>query len=308
MSRRVVITGAYGYSGRYVTERLLARGDRVKTLTGRPISDSPFGDRVPPEPYRLDDPSALAASLEGADALVNTYWVRFEHGDATYGKAVENTRRLFTAARAAGVRRVVHVSIANPSEGSPLPYYAGKAALERSLRESGLSHAIVRPTVLFGGRDVLVNNIAYLLRRLPIFGVPGRGRYPIQPVHVGDLADLIVSRTLDAEDAVLDAMGPETFPFLELVRRIRDAVSARTPVLPMPKRFVWAAGRAAGLALGDIVLTWQEIRGLSAGLLAVDGPPTGSTVFTEWLAEHADELGRRYSSELERHWRDDSVV
>ena len=304
MSRLVVVTGAYGYSGRYVTERLLARGDRVKTLTGRPISDSPFGDRVPPEPYRFDDPSALAASLEGADALVNTYWVRFEHGDETYAKAVENTRRLFAAAREAGVRRVVHVSIANPSEDSPLPYYAGKAALERSLRESGLSHAIVRPTVLFGGRDVLVNNIAWLLRRLPVFGVPGLGRYPVQPVHVGDFADLIVSETLGSDDVVLDAVGPETFPFVELVRRIRDAVSPRTPVVPMPKSLVWAAGRVAGLFLGDIVLTRQEIRGLAAGLLAVDGPPTGDTVFTEWLEQHAGELGRHYSSELERHWRD----
>lgn len=308
MSRLVVVTGAYGYTGRYVTERLLARGDRVMTLTGRPISDSPFGDRVPPEPYRFDDLSALAASLEGADALVNTYWVRFEHGDATYGKAVENTRRLFAAAREAGVRRVVHVSIANPSEDSPLPYYAGKAALERSLRESGLSYGIVRPTVLFGGRDVLVTNIAYLVRRLPVFGVPGLGRYPIQPVHVADFADLIVARTLDPEDMVLDAVGPETLSFVGLVRRIRDAVSPRTPVLPMPKTVVWAAGRVAGLLLGDIVLTWQEIRGLSAGLLAVDGPPTGRTVFTEWLAEHAGEVGRRYSSELGRHWRDDSVV
>lgn len=300
----MVVTGAYGYSGRYVTERLLARGDRVRTLTGRPISDSPFGDRVPPEPYRFDDPSSLAASLEGADVLVNTYWVRFEHGDATYAKAVENTRRLFGAAGKAGVRRVVHVSIANPSEDSPLPYYAGKAALERSLRESGLSHAIVRPTVLFGGRDVLVNNIAYLLRRLPVFGVPGLGRYPIQPIYVGDFADLIVSETLGSEDVVLDAVGPETFPFVGLVRRIRDAVSPRTPVLPVPKALAWAAGRVAGLFLGDIVLTRQEIRGLSAGLLAVDGPPTGTTVFTEWLEEHAGEHGRHYSSELERHWRD----
>ena len=303
-SRLVVVTGAYGYSGRHVTERLLARGDWVKTLTGRPVSDSPFGDRVSAEPYRFDHPPALTASLEGADALVNTYWVRFEHGRATYQKAVENTRRLFTAAREAGVRRVVHVSIANPSEDSSLPYYAGKAKLERSLRESGLSHAIVRPTVLFGGRDVLINNIAYLLRRLPVFGVPGRGRYPIQPVHVGDLADLIVARTLDAEDVIVDAVGPETLPFVELVRTIRNAVSPRTPVLPMPKSLVWAAGRVTGLFLGDIILTWQEIRGLSAGLLAVDSPPTGTTAFTEWLAEHADQLGRHYSSELDRHWRE----
>lgn len=308
MSRLVVVTGAFGYTGRYVTHRLLERGDEVRTLTGRPMADSPFGDRVPAVPFRFDDPGALAESLKDADALVNTYWVRFEHGDATYAKAVENTRRLFAAAKAAGVRRVVHVSIANPSEDSPLPYYSGKAALERSLRESGLSHAIVRPTVLFGGTDVLVNNIAYLLRRLPLFGVPGYGRSGIRPVHVDDLAAILVGQTLATEDATIDAVGPETFAFRDLVRRIRDAVAPKTPVLRVPRWFAWLGGRAAGPFVGDVVLTWQEIRGLTTGLLETDGPPTGAAVFTEWLAAHADELGREYASELGRHWRENSAV
>jgi NADH dehydrogenase len=303
MSRRVVVTGAFGYSGRAVTERLLARGDEVRTLTGLPLAASPFGDRVAAAPFHFDDPFALAASLEGAEVLVNTYWVRFEHGEATYARAVENTLSLFAAARAAGVRRVVHVSIANPSAASPLPYYSGKAALERSLSESGLSYAIVRPTVLFGGSDVLVNNIAFLLRRLPLFGVPGRGRYRIRPVHVGDFADLIVAQSSGRENVVLDAVGPECFRYVEFVRRIRDAVGSHTPVLPAPKSLVWLAGRVAGRFLNDIVLTWPEIRGLTAGLLATEGRPTAPTRFTDWLGAHADELGRHYASELARHWR-----
>ena len=120
--------------------------------------------------------------------LYNTYWVRFNYGSFSHAAAVENTLALFAAARQAGVGRVVHLSIANPSEDSPLEYFRCKARLERALRESGLSYAILRPTVLFGGQDILINNIAWMLRRLPVLGVFGDGRYRLQPIYVDDLA------------------------------------------------------------------------------------------------------------------------
>jgi NADH dehydrogenase len=299
----VVVTGAFGYSGRHIARRLLARGERVRTLTNRPLSDSPFGDRVDAWPLRFEDGKGLTESLRGADALVNTYWVRFDHGDATHRVAIENTRRLIDAAVAASVRRVVHVSITKPSEDSPLPYFRGKALLEQVVRESGLSHAILRPAVLFGEGDVLVNNIAWMLRRLPVFGLPGRGRARIRPIHVDDLAALAVSETRATRDVTLDAVGPETYAFADLVRTIRDVIGVRTLVLPVPRPLLWLTALVLGRLLRDVVLTRDEIRGLSAGLLATDGPSTGRTVFSEWLAANAEGLGREYANELSRHWR-----
>ena len=133
------VTGAFGYSGRYIATRLLEQGRTVITLTNSVDRTNPFGGRIRAVPLSFGEPDKLAAALAGVDVLYNTYWVRFNHGMFTHGEAVENTLVLFDAARRAGVRRVVHVSITNPSEDSPLEYFAGKARLERALRESGLS-------------------------------------------------------------------------------------------------------------------------------------------------------------------------
>ncbi|WP_242354834.1 MULTISPECIES: SDR family oxidoreductase [Anaeromyxobacter] len=296
------ITGAFGYSGREIARLLLARGERVRTLTGHPDRPDPFGGRVEVEPFRFDDPSRMREALAGVRVLYNTYWVRFDHGASTFARAVENSRALFRAAAEAGVERVVHVSITNPASGSPLPYFRGKAEVERALRESGLSHAILRPAVFFGGRDVLINNIAWLLRRLPVFGV-ARGAYGIQPVHVEDVARLAVEQGERGGDVVLDAVGPEVFAFDELVRLVRAAVRSRAAIVPVPRWLLLGAARALRAPLGDVVLTKDEVEGLTANLLVSGGPPTAVTSFTEWLAAHADGLGIEWASELGRHYR-----
>src|SRR3990172_6245498 len=139
-----IVTGAFSYTGRYLTRRLLAQGIKVKTLTNHPDRPNPFGGQVATAPFNFDKPDELAESLRGAAVLYNTYWVRFTHGATTFDRAVENTKALVRAAQAAGVRRLVHVSIANADPNSPLPYYRGKGLLEQFIRESGLSHAIDR--------------------------------------------------------------------------------------------------------------------------------------------------------------------
>lgn len=295
-----VVTGAFGYSGKYIARRLLDAGCALRTLTNSPERAHPFGDAIEARPLCFDRPEALAESLRGARALYNTYWVRFDHGDFRHSLAVENSLVLFEAARRAGVERVVHVSITNPSLGSPLPYFSGKAVLEKALVESGLSYAILRPTVLFGREDILINNIAWLLRRFPVFGVFGDGQYRLQPIHVDDLARLAVEAGAERENRVIDAIGPETFTFRELVRTLGDALGKRRPIVPIPAVLGWAVGAVLGRLKGDVLITRDEIRGLTSGLLCTDSPPAGSTRFSEWAAQHADELGRRYTSELAR--------
>ncbi len=294
------VTGAFGFTGRYITRRLLAAGVAVRTLTSSQGRANPFGSSVEIRPYAWGEPATLAENLAGTDVLYNTYWVRFNHATFKHGEAVENTLALFTAARQAGVRRVIHTSITNPSLDSPLEYFRGKAVLEKALKESGLSYAILRPAVLFGPEDILVNNIAWALRRLPIFGVFGRGRYRLQPMHVDDFAALAVEQAGRSESVTVDAIGPETFTYRELAKVIGEIIGKRRPVISVPAWFGYLTGWFLGKLVGDVTITWEEVKGLMADLLVTDSPPAGPTKLTEWAKANAATLGVKYHSELAR--------
>jgi NADH dehydrogenase len=295
-----VVTGAFGYSGRYITERLLRAGHRVRTLTSSPNRKHNFGNKVDVHSFNFDHPEELASSLEGARVLYNTFWVRFNQVDFSHSQAVENTRTLFAAARRAGVSRVVHVSITNPSEDSSLEYFRGKALLERELKESGLSYAILRPAVLFGREDILINNIAWVLRHLPMFGVFGEGHYRLQPIHVDDFAYLAVTQGAEQADCTIDAIGPETYTYRELVSELSRIIGVRRPIVSVPPELGYLTGRLLGKLLGDVVITRDEVEGLMQGLLATESAPAGQTKLSVWAREHADTLGRHYASELGR--------
>jgi NADH dehydrogenase len=298
-----LVTGAFSYSGSSIAQRLLDSGRAVRTLTFHPDRRHPLRARVQAFPYRFDDPVALARNLEGVNTLYNTYWVRFDHGQTTFANAIANSRTLFHAAQRAGVTRIVHISIANPTIDSTLPYYRGKALVERALAEVGLPYSIVRPTWIFGGdRDVLANNIAWILRRMPVFALPGSGRYPVQPVHIEDLARICEQAAHADGDVIVDAAGPETMSFDELVQTIRRAVGTRSPIVHLPPLAMAAVSRALGLAVRDVVLTSGEISGLTSGLLVSHQAPLGRIAFSEWLGEHSRSIGRSYANELQRHF------
>jgi NADH dehydrogenase len=297
-----VVTGAFSFTGRHIAERLLAQGRSIRTLTRTPPDPAhPLAERVAWAPFRFDD--SLLESLRDADTLYNTYWVRFERGDATFARAVENTRRLVAAAVAAGVRRIVHVSVANADASSPFPYYRGKAQNETLVRHSGLSYAIVRPTVVFGLDDILVNNVAWGLRHVPVFLVPGSGRHEVQPVSVYDVAGIAVAAGGRDDDVVLDAAGERRWTYEEFVRLIRTAVRGRARIVRAPFWAALATARVAGMLLHDVVVTRDELESLREGLLISDEPPLGRDRFDEWLATYSDELGRTYTSELGRNFR-----
>jgi NADH dehydrogenase len=294
------VTGSFGYSGRYITQRLLLDGHKVITLTNSLHRKNAFGDKVAAYPFNFDHPDRLAKSLEGTSVLYNTYWVRFNHPMFTHSSAVTNAKTLFNAARKAGVERIVHVSITNPSLDSPLEYFRGKAELEEALKDSGLSYAILRPAVIFGPEDILINNIAWMLRRFPVFGVFGNGDYRLQPIYVDDLAALAVEQGDRRENALVNAVGPETFTYRELVATIGAIIGKRRPMVRVPYSVGYWVGRAVGKFVGDVVITREEIEGLVAGLLYVDTPPAGATKFTDWARQNAGALGVRYASELAR--------
>ncbi len=301
-SELTIVTGAYGYTGKYITRRLLAAGKTVVTLTGHPNRPNVFGDAVRAIPFHFDDPAALVESLRGATTVYNTYWVRFDRGDATHARSVENTLTLIRAAREAGVPRFVHVSITNAASSSPLPYFRGKGMLEEALIASGMSYAILRPTVIFGREDILINNIAWLLWRFPLFAIPGDGSYRLQPIYVEDVADLVVAAGQRDANETIDAVGPDIFTFDRLVRLVAETVHSKAVIFHAPPALTLPAGRLIGAAVGDVVLTSDEVKGLMASLLVSDQPPTGRTHLADWLAANAATVGSRYASELKRHY------
>ena len=297
-----VVTGAFSYSGAAIASELRAVGRRVRTLTGHP-GRAPEGTSIEVRPLDFADPAGLAASLRGARALFNTYWVRFAHGQVSHQNAVAQSPVQFQAAPEAGVSRVVHVSITHPSADSPYPYFRGKAAVEQALRDLRLSHAVLRPAILFGGNGVLINNIAWLLRRLPVFAVGGTGEYRLRPIHVDDLARLAVTAGDSTETEVIDAVGPERPTFVELVQFIKAAVGSRSQVVRVPGSLIPPAARLLGLALRDTLLTSDEYQAMADGLADTDGPATGETSLTQWITDHKGTLGRTYANELDRHFR-----
>ncbi len=298
-----VVTGASGYTGRYITRLLLSRGRRVRTLTGHPARPIPFGDSIEAAPFNFDRPDDLARDLEGADALFNTYWIRFPYGGQSFDTAVANTRVMIDAATAAGVRKIVHISVTGAAESSPLPYFRGKAMVEAAVRESALCYAIIRPALIFGVEDILLNNIAWLLRRFPLFAIPGRGDYRVQPIFAADLAEIAVKAARDDRSATLDAVGPEIFTFDELVRMIASAVASKSRIVHVDPRVALAFARIVGWLMRDVTLTRDEARGLMANLLVTDSQPNAATRFSQWLRTNANEIGVAYASELARHFR-----
>lgn len=304
-----LVTGAFSYSGSHIARQLLDGGRRVRTLTFHPDREHPLQQHVETAVYRFDDPAALARTLEGVSTLYNTFWVRFDHGQTSFANAVESSRMLFFAAQRAGVERIVHVSITNPSIESTLPYFRGKALVEYALAQTGVPYSIVRPTWVYGGeRDVLANNIAWILRRMPAFAIPGDGSYPVQPVHVDDLARICIDTAHSDKDLVVDAAGPETLAFRDLVKLVRRTVNARSPIVRLPPSVMAATARALGLLMHDVVLTPDEIKGLMAGLLVSHDLPLGTIAFSEWLNEHSTTIGRAYANELDRHFAPDTVT
>jgi len=301
-----VVTGAFGYIGQYIARHLLELGEPVRTITSHLNRPDPFGGAVEVFPYNFDQPDRLIDSLRGVSTLYNTYWIRFEYGGLTFAQAVSNTAALFECARAAGVEKIVHISVTQASVSSPLPYYAGKGLQEQSLIDCGVAYSILRPTLVFGVEDILVNNIAWLLRKFPLFPIFGSGQYQLQPVYAGDVARLAVASAREPGEpgsSISDALGPETFTFEELVRLMASRIQPGVRLVHVFPSFGISLGRLIGWAVGDVLLTGEELRGLMDGLLTSEQAPNGVVRFSEWLETNKDKIGKSYTSEIKRHFK-----
>ena len=298
-----VVTGAFSYTGGYVARRLIDQGVSVRTLSRHPDSRNDFGGLVQAAPLDFSDPEGLRRWMQGADVFYNTYWIRFPHGQTTFDDAVENTRTLFHAAERAGIKRIVHFSVSNASLESHLPYIRAKAQVEEILEGLGVPYAIIRPTLIFGAGDLLLNNMAWALRRFPFYPVFGKGDYAVQPVYAEDLATQAVEAGTQGECSIADAAGPETFSYGVLLRLVGSAVGVRVRLLPMPPSVGLTLTRLVGLMVRDVVLTRDEVDELMAGQFTSGAAPTGTTRLSDWLQDNSEGLGRTYVSELRRNFR-----
>jgi len=298
-----VVTGAFGYIGRYIAAQLLQEGRSVKTITTHVDKPNPFGSRVVAHPYNFDRPDRLTETLCDVDTLYNTYWIRFAHSGMTFDQAVENTRALFVCAAKAGVKKIVHISVTHASVDSDLPYYAGKGQQEEALEQSGVPYTIVRPTLVFGKEDILVNNIAWLIRKFPLFPIMGDGEYKVQPVFVADLASIAYECASQNGPETVEAIGSETYTYRELVETISAAMGKNVSLVNVSPEVGLLLGKFVGFFMRDVILTRNELRGLMGNLLTSRQEPNGPTNFSDWLKENRDTIGGSYSSELDRHFR-----
>jgi NADH dehydrogenase len=299
MPGRAVVTGAFSFLGAAVAKELLRRGFAVETLTNR---RPPAGASEIPATPLVFEQDHLSGALRGADVLVNTYWIRLPRGGRSFATAVADSRTLFDAAKAAGVGRIAHVSVTNASLASPLGYYRGKAEVDAILRGCGVSHAIVRPTLVVGPNDVLTSNIAWFLRRFPFFPLPDGGAYRLQPVTLADAARIVADAAESSGDLDVDAAGPEVLSFAEYLRVLAAACGVRARLLRVPGWLALAGIGAVELFLRDTVLAPEELAGLEGELLVSRAAPRGTESVRGWLAARGDALGRAYVNDRRRHF------
>jgi uncharacterized protein YbjT (DUF2867 family) len=294
-----VVTGAFSNAGMAVAAELIRRGWFVRTLTNH---SPPTGSSIRATPLRFE-PDLLRAALNGADAFVNTYWIRFPYGGVTFETAVRNSRVLIEAARAAGVQRFVQVSVSNADENSALGYYKHKAVVDREVRESGLSYAIVHPTLIVGPKDVLTNNMAWFLRRVLVFAVPSGSGYRIQPILLPDVGRIIADAVEGTTSVDVEAAGREVVAFREYLRRLTRNMGLHRLFVSLPPPAIVAAMGPIGRMLGDTVLTPEEMRGLQQDRLVSRGTPLGTTSVFDWLASNASRFGHTYMNDTRRRFR-----
>jgi NADH dehydrogenase len=296
--KRAVVTGAFSNIGSAAARHLEAAGFQVHTLTNR---SPPPGTAYTAAPLRFDV-DHLAKQLQGAEIFVNTYWIRLPHAGQSFDTAVANNRTLMEAASRAGVSRFVHVSVSNPELGMNLGYYRGKAQVESALRESGLGYGIVRPTLVVSSNDVLTNNIAWFVRRFPVFPMPQGGAYRLRPVTLEDTGRLICQVAQETDNCVVDAAGPDVVTFREYVEHLAHAVGVRRWMPSVPNWLSLAAIRMVEPFLRDTVLTREELLGLQQELLMSESPIPGAQSVVSWLDEHGGQFGASYINDMHRHF------
>jgi len=294
-----MVTGAFSFTGRHVAKRLLEEGEEVRTMTRFPQSASPFAEAVPAVPFDYDDVGALTQALRGCDRLINTYWRRQPEGNLGYDRVVQQSKNLFAAAKAVGIERIVHMSINDP-HGKKFPYFRAKCATERAVRECTVSSVVVRPQLVFGDGELLINNLAWTLRQSRLAAVPGDGQYLMQPIHASDYAELIVGLSRNRRDGVVNGVGPDVMTYDDMVSMVGNAIGRKPRILHVHPKFFDRVARLINRFVEEPTVLDYEVYGCLVENGVVPREPQGTRRLVDWLRDHADSLGRRYADQDRR--------
>jgi len=271
------VLGGTGFIGRHVAARLLQDGWQV-ACAGRGSRDAVPGAAMVPFDALAATPAAWDAALAGCDAVVNCVGVKRSKGQQTFQAVhVDLVRRLVAACKAAGVPRVVHVSVVASARDGPHAYHRTKWEGEEALRQSGLDATILRPSVVYGRGDDMLSHLAKMVRASPIFPVVGRGEALLQPVDVADVAGA-VSAALASPPAAgprirsYDVVGPDTLSLRAVVQRVADACGERVRIVGTPPMLLRPGVAAMGALAREPLSTPAQLRMLQDGLTGDGGP------------------------------------
>ena len=263
--REVIVLGGTGFLGRRVVRALLGRGHAVAVGTRFPEKIdrlSGHWDR-PVRAVQLDlkDREALGRALSGAGAVVNCIGLYVETRTETFRDVhVEAVLRIAEIVRAAGDRRLIHISGIGASRNSPSAYARARAEGDDAVRDHCPEAVILRPSVLFSRDGAFFGDLDAIIRRLPIVPLFGDGGTRLQPVYVGDVA-AAVCRVLDRDGTagmVYDLGGSEVLTYREILSRLAARAGRRRLFLPVPFA-VWRALAAMANQLPNPPLTPGQV-------------------------------------------------
>jgi NADH dehydrogenase len=252
MGSLATVFGGSGFVGRYAVRALARRGWRVRAAVRRPDLAGhlqPMGavGQIHAVQANVRFPDSVLPAMEGADVVVNLVAILHKTGPQTFEAVhVEGARTIARAARAAGVRRLVHVSALGAGANSAGRYGRSKAAGEQAVLQEFPDAVILRPSLIFGPEDDLFNRFAAMARMSPVMPLIGGGRTRFQPVYVGDVADAIAT-AVDGKakpGTVYELGGPEVVTFRGILSRTQTWAGRNRPYFPIP---FWLAKLGAAL-------------------------------------------------------------
>lgn len=268
----VAMTGATGYVGSEVVRKLLRRDHEIRALVRSSARAGPLRDLgIQMVTGDLSDRSALRSLVEGAGAVVHLAAVIVEEGRQTFQAVhVAGTEALLDAGREAGTPLFLHMSaLGARGDAGATSYHRTKWAAEEAVRGSGLAHAIFRPSIVAGPGSVPLGKMVSMIRLLPVVPVIGDGRYEMQPVWIGDVAEAF-ARALEREDlrGSFDVGGPERLTYHQVLDHLETALGVRRPRVRVPVEIVRFAA-AAGAALPNLApITSDQLQMLLEGSTA----------------------------------------
>jgi uncharacterized protein YbjT (DUF2867 family)/ligand-binding SRPBCC domain-containing protein len=254
---RVVVAGGTGFVGGSIANELYRRGHHVRVLSHRGEAARgglPDAVELRTADVTIDDPN-LVDAVAGADALVialafpNSPIEAPRKGRTFERVDAEGTERLVDAAVATGVQRIIYLSGAGAAPDAPRHWFRAKWRAEQAVRGSGIPFTIIRPTWIYGPRDVSLNRFLEFARHFGIVPMTNFGRQRLAPVFIGDVANLAADAIVDANarDQVFELGGPEDFSMREVTSRALSVAGLRRPIVPAPAPLVKVA--AAPLSL-----------------------------------------------------------